>query len=129
MNRLAFLSIFALVFLAWGLLGQEQTASFTIDVTGQKTWTIRYGIGDPEALALENIYPGQLYLDQSLWADITGSALGFINLEASFDDRLGPGFQHFVLKLDQDPWHGELGDFYVGRGSSAFTTRSSWGPG
>jgi len=116
MNRLALLFILTLIFPAWGLLGQEQAASFTIDVTGQKTWTIRYGIGDPEALALENIYPGQLYLDQSLWADITGSALGFINLEASFDDRLGPGFQHFVLKLDQDPWHGELGDFYVGRG-------------
>jgi len=104
-----------LLFGTWALAG-EQTESFTLEVSGQKTWTIRYGIGDPTALAGENLYPGQLYLDQSLRADITGTALGFLTLEASFDDQLGPGFQHFVLKLDQAPWHGLLGDFYVGRG-------------
>ncbi|RLE28403.1 hypothetical protein DRJ54_06620, partial [Candidatus Acetothermia bacterium] len=102
--------------LAFPLWGQEQTDSLTLEVIGQKTWTVRYGIGDPGALASEGLYPGQLYLDQSLRADITGTALGFLTLEASFDDQLGPGFQHFVLKLDQPPWQGLLGDFYVGRG-------------
>lgn len=107
------LFVVAVVLPGWG---REQTGSFTIDVSGQKTWTIRYGIGSPAALASEGLYPGQLYLDQSLRADITGTALGFITLEANFDDKLGPGFQHFVLKVDRDPWHGLLGDFYVGRG-------------
>ncbi|HIE47888.1 TPA: hypothetical protein EYP84_03225, partial [Candidatus Bipolaricaulota bacterium] len=106
----------AVLLLGGCALAGEQTESFTLEVSGQKTWTIRYGIGDPTALAGENMYPGQLYLDQSLRADITGTALGFLTLEASFDDQLGPGFQHFVLKLDQAPWHGLLGDFYVGRG-------------
>ncbi|HAF70707.1 MAG: hypothetical protein XD60_0862 [Acetothermia bacterium 64_32] len=111
MRRVLFLLLLGA--LSGGVLAQEP---FTLGVTGQKTWTISYGIGDPEALALEGIYPGQLYLDQSLWADITGQALGLLTVEASFNDQLGPGFQHFVLKLDQSPWHGELGDFYVDQG-------------
>ena len=113
MKRTIFLLMLGLAFTLWG---QEQTGSFTLEVTGQKTWTISYGIGDPGALASEGLYPGQLSLDQSLRADITGTALGFLTLEANFDDQLGPGFQHFVLKLEQPPWRGLLGDFYVGRG-------------
>ncbi|MGC9530060.1 MAG: hypothetical protein ACP5G2_05505 [Candidatus Bipolaricaulaceae bacterium] len=98
------------------LAARQQTDSFTLSVTGQKTWSVQYGFGDPEALALQGLMPGQLKLSQSLQADITGTALGFLTLEASFDDRLGPGFQDFVLKLDHGPWHGVLGDFLVGRG-------------
>ena len=114
-SRYKILIAAVLLFGCWAL-AEEQTESFALEVSGQKTWTIRYGIGDPTVLAGENLYPGQLYLDQSLRADITGTAPGFLTLEASFDDQLGPHFQHFVLKLDQTPWHGLLGDFHVGRG-------------
>jgi len=98
-------------------LGQEQTSSFTLEVSGQKTWTVNFGLGAPELLAQVGLSPGQLQLDQSLQAEITGTALGFITLEASFNDQLGPGFQHFLLTLDQPPWQGEVGDFQVGQGN------------
>lgn len=108
----------ALLFLSLSslALGQPQTASFTLEVSGQKTWTVNFGIGAPGLLTQVGLSPWQLRLDQSLKAEITGTALGFITLEASFNDQLGPGFQHFLLTIDQPPWLGEVGDFQVGRG-------------
>lgn len=95
-------------------LAQDQTQSFTIHVTGQKTWGIEIGFGDPTLLSLEGFSAGQLTLTQSLWAQIEGTVLDFLKVRASFNDQLGPGFQDFLVILDRKPWYAELGRFVVG---------------
>ncbi|MGB9757944.1 MAG: hypothetical protein ACPLZE_05755 [Candidatus Bipolaricaulaceae bacterium] len=88
--------------------------SFTIKVTGQKTWGVQVGFGDPALLSLEGLEPGQLTLTQSLWAQIEGTVLDFLTIKASFNDQLGPGFQDFLVVMDKKPWYAELGRFVVG---------------
>ncbi|MFH1609514.1 MAG: hypothetical protein ABID40_02665, partial [Candidatus Bipolaricaulota bacterium] len=83
-------------------------------MTGEKTWTIRLGLGAPDLLSPEKLSPGQLALTQTLRAEIEGKALGFLTLKASFNDQLGAGFQDFLLTVDRVPWTGELGRFVVG---------------
>lgn len=90
------------------------TDAFTLSVSGQQSWGVRLGMGDPLALAAVGLTPWVPVLEQSLRADITGTALDFLTLEASFNDQLGPGFQRLAIKLDRDPWTGELGDFSAG---------------
>ncbi len=90
------------------------TDTFTLKVSGQQSWGIRLGFGDRRALRAVGLSPGVPTLEQSLRADIEGTALGFLTLEASFNDQLGPGFQHLAIKLDHGPWTGELGDFSAG---------------
>lgn len=92
----------------------EQTPSFNLTVTGEKTWTITVGFGSAELLSRENLSPGQPSLTQTLRAEIEGKALGFLTLKASFNDQLGPGFQDFLLVAEGAPWTGELGRFVVG---------------
>lgn len=87
---------------------------FTLDVSGRKTWTIRMGIGNAHVLAGQGLTPGLPVLHQTLAAEITGTALDILTLEASFNDQLGPGFQKLIVRLDRPPWHGELGDFALG---------------
>lgn len=106
--------LISIVLIGFAGLAQVQTPSFTLTVTGEKTWAVRFGIGAPELLALENIPPAQLVLGQSLWAEVTGIALGFLTLKASFNDQLGSAFQDFVLLVDRPPWEGQLGHFVVG---------------
>ncbi len=105
----------ALIFVGFASgLAQDQTQSFTIHVTGQKTWGIEIGFGDPTLLSLEGFSAGQLTLTQSLWAQIEGTVLDFLKVRASFNDQLGPGFQDFLVILDRKPWYAELGRFVVG---------------
>lgn len=103
----------AVVLLGWAQEppGQE---GFTLKVTGQKTWTLRVGFGDPALLSLEKLEAGGLTLTQSLWAQIEGTVLDFLTIRASFNDQLGPGFQDFLVIVDRKPWHAELGRFVVG---------------
>ncbi len=93
---------------------QTPSESFTIHVSGQKTWGIQVGFGDPTLLSLEGLTPGELTLAQSLWAQIEGKVLDFLTLKASFNDQLGPGFQDFLVIVDRKPWYAELGRFVVG---------------
>lgn len=93
-------------------LGQAET--FTIKLTGQKTWGIQVGFGDPALLSLEGLSPGQLTLTQSLWAQIEGTVMDFLTIKASFNDQLGPEFQEFLVIVDKKPWYAELGRFVVG---------------
>lgn len=109
--------LFALVFSVFSAvsLAQEgQTESFTINISGQKTWGISLGIGDPALLSLEGLSPGQPTLSQSLWANIDGKVLDFLTVKASFNDQLGPGFQEFLVIVDRKPWYAEVGRFVVG---------------
>ncbi len=116
--RRTFLSFVLLAFLVPPVLAESGGAggneSFTIKVTGQKTWGIQVGFGDPALLSLEGLEPGQLTLTQSLWAQIEGTVLDFLTIKASFNDQLGPGFQDFLVVMDKKPWYAELGRFVVG---------------
>ncbi|MFN3346729.1 MAG: hypothetical protein ACK42E_02840, partial [Candidatus Bipolaricaulaceae bacterium] len=106
-----------LVFLAIAAVGLAQQApqeTFTIKVTGQKTWGLRVGFGDPTLLSLEKLAAGGLTLTQSLWAQIEGTVMDFLTIRASFNDQLGPGFQDFLVIVDRTPWYAELGRFVVG---------------
>lgn len=109
----AFLVVFALAFLA-GAAEQTPSETFTLRVTGQKTWGLRLGFGDPALLSLEKLEPGGFTLTQSLWAQIEGTVLDFLTIRASFNDQLGPGFQDFLVIVDRKPWYAELGRFVVG---------------
>lgn len=109
----AFLVVFALAFLA-GAAEQTPSETFTLKVTGQKTWGLRLGFGDPALLSLEKLEPGGFTLTQSLWAQIEGIVLDFLTIRASFNDQLGPGFQDFLVIVDRKPWYAELGRFVVG---------------
>lgn len=106
---------YVLLLFLFSVLGGAETP-FSVTITGQQVWTVRLGFGDPESLAPMNLVPGQPTLKQTFWADITGTALDVLTLEAHLDSRLGAAFQSFVLRLDRDPWHGELGNFSVGEG-------------
>lgn len=106
-------TIFALLALGWAAWAQ-QTPSFTVTVTGEKTWTITLGFGAAELLSGEGLSPGQPALTQTLRAEIEGTALGFVTVRASFNDQLGPGFQDFLVTAAQGAWKGELGRFTVG---------------
>lgn len=92
----------------------QEAPPFDLTVIGEKTWTIRIGLGSAGLLSGEDLSPGQPALTQTLRAEIEGKALGFITLRASFNDQLGPGFQEFLLIADRAPWKGELGRFVVG---------------
>jgi len=92
----------------------QQTPSFNLTVSGEKTWTIQLGLGSADLLSPEKLSPGQPALTQTLRAEIEGKALGFLTLQASFNDQLGPAFQDFLLIADRAPWKGELGRFVVG---------------
>ncbi len=93
---------------------QVDTDAFTLTVKGQQRWNVRLGVGDPMALSPMGLAPGLPVLEQSPRADIPGTVMDFLTLEARFDDQLGPGFQHLSITLDRDPWSGELGDFFAG---------------
>ncbi len=102
------------VIVAVGLAQEAPQEAFTIKVTGQKTWGLRVGVGDPTLLALERLEAGGFTLTQSLWAQIEGTVMDFLTIRASFNDQLGPGFQDFLVILDRKPWYAELGRFVVG---------------
>lgn len=100
--------------LAGSIALAQQTPSFNLTVSGEKTWTIWLGLGSATVLADQNLTPGQPTLTQTLRAMIEGKALGFITLRASFNDQLDVGFQDFLLTVERTPWTGELGRFVVG---------------
>lgn len=96
-----------------GTLGQEatQTESVQIQLEGRKTWTVRYGLGDPLALSGASIGDGQLKLDQTLWVDFSATALSIFRVEGHFDDQESDELQSLSLYLDTESVHGVLGDF------------------
>ncbi len=91
-----------------------ETDDFTLEISGRQTFGLRMGFGSSEALRGVGLTPGVPTLDQSLRADIKGTALGFLTLEASFDDSKGAAFQDLVIRMDRPPWSGVLGDLSAG---------------
>lgn len=92
----------------------EEESQFDVELEGQKTWTIRYGLGHPLGLATSGISPGQLTLDQTLTVDIVGEALSVLTFEAHYNDQLPETMQSLVLYLDTERLDGVLGDFTFG---------------
>ena len=113
-----FLLLGLLVVLTTPVSGQE-TGDFELAVHGQKTWTIRYGIGDPQGLASAALAPFQLGLEQSLVVDISGKALSVLTVKAHFNDQEPASMQSLSVSLDADELQGVFGDFSLG-GTPAF---------
>jgi len=107
-----------LVLVALPALSQDED-SFQADIRGQKTWTIRYGIGDPRGLALAGVAPYQLILEQSLAVDIRAEALSVLTIDAHFNDQEPESMQSLTMYLDAGDLKGVFGDFSVS-GKEAF---------
>jgi hypothetical protein len=97
----------------------EQSESFNAEITGRKTWSLRYGIGDPRGLAQAGIAPYQISLDQSLAVNITGEALSVLTINAHFNDQEPASMQSLTVNLDTENLNGVFGDFSIS-GKEAF---------
>ncbi len=97
----------------------EEGESFSAQITGRKTWSLRYGIGDPHGLAQAGIAPYQISLDQSLAVDITAEALSTLTVNAHFNDQEPASMQSLTVNLDAGNLTGVFGDFAIS-GKEAF---------
>jgi len=107
-KRLAAVLLFCALAVA---AGAQEDESYSIELTGRKTWTLRYGLGDPVGLARSGLSVGQLALDQTLAADIRAEALSILSVEAHFDDQQADSLQSLAIRLDTERLDGVLGDF------------------
>jgi hypothetical protein len=99
-----------LVLFSIGASAQEDE-SYSVQLDGRKTWTLRWGLGDALGLAASGLSTGQLTLDQTLAVDISAEALSILSVEAHFDDRLPDSLQSLAITLDTERLDGVLGDF------------------
>jgi hypothetical protein len=106
------------VLLSIGVSAQEEE-SYSVQLDGRKTWTLRWGLGDALGLAASGLAGGQLTLDQTLAVDISGEALSILSVEAHFDDRQSDSLQSLAITLDTERLDGVLGDF-VAEGIGGF---------
>ncbi len=97
----------------------EQGENFKLTLTGSKTWTLSYGIGDASGLARLGASAYQISLDQSLAVDIEGEALSVLTITAHFNDQESASMQKLTIELDTDHLKGILGDFSL-TGQQAF---------
>jgi hypothetical protein len=111
--------LFLLLLLGLSCLAQEASDAFQVDMQGQKTWTLRYGLGDALALAPLGMGSNQLTLDQSLAVDITGKAFSILTIKAHFNDQEPATMQTLTVSLDTDELKGVFGDFSIS-GKEAF---------
>ena len=103
----------------------EEESQFDVELDGRKTWTIRYGLGNPIGLAASGLAPGQMTLDQSLTVDVVGEALSVLTIEAHYNDQVSQTLQSLALYLDTERLDGVLGDFTFGSmpGFSAYSKK------
>jgi len=94
----------------------QKDGEFNADISGHKTFTLRYGIGDPQGLGQA---PYQLELDQTLAVDVTAEALSILTLKAHFNDQEPPSMQSLTLYLHSGDLSGVFGDFSLS-GKEAF---------
>ncbi len=113
-NVLAIIGLILGVVLVVGF-GQDNN-NFSANISGHKTFTLRYGIGDPQGLGQA---PYQLDLDQTLAVDITAEALSILTLKAHFNDQEPPSMQTLTLYLHSGDLNGVFGDFSLS-GKEAF---------
>jgi hypothetical protein len=99
----------------------QEDESYSVELDGRKTWTLRWGFGDELGLAASGLAAGQLTLDQTLAVDISAEALSILSVEAHFDDRQSDSLQSLAIHLDTERLDGVLGDF-VAMGIGGFAT-------
>ncbi len=97
----------------------QEDESFQADIHGQKTWTVRYGLGDVRGLAQAGVVPYMFFLEQSLFVDIHGEALSMLTIDAHFNDQEPASMQSLTIGLDAGDLHGIFGDFSI-TGKEAF---------
>ena len=97
----------------------QDEEAFQADISGQKTWTLRYGFGDPRGLAQVGVVPYMLFLDQTLAVDIHGEALSMLTIDAHFNDQEDDSMQSLTIGLDAGDLQGVFGDFSI-TGKEAF---------
>jgi len=95
---------------------------FQINISGQKTWMLRYGIGDLRGLGRFGVAPGEFTLDQSLAAHISGTAFGMLTVAVQVDDQRPVQEQKFTISLDTERIQGLLGGFIFDGGAGAFVS-------
>ncbi len=100
-------------FLAGASAQTEET--YSVELDGRKTWTLRWGLGDAMGLAASGLSAGHVMLDQTLAVDISGKALSVLSVEAHFDDRQADSLQSLAILLDTEQLDGVLGDFTAKR--------------
>jgi len=111
-KKAALIGLIVVSLLSTTAIGQDEEP-FTANLVGQKTWTIRYGLGDPIGLGKAGIAPGQISLDQTLAVDIHGEALSVLKIEGHFNDQEPESMQTLTVYLDTDRLDGAFGDFTV----------------
>ncbi len=106
-------------FISWTALGLKvQTGSFMIDLQGEKTWSVKAGIGDGSSLSSVG-YPKNSYsLSQSLKVDLSGEIGDVFSISANLDDSKPGYLQKFELKMDTANWDGVAGDIVAGQGNN-----------
>ena len=119
-RRILVLSLLGLVLVSLLAISEtEQGKNFKLTLTGSKTWTLSYGIGDASGLARAGSSPYQISLDQSLAVDIVGEALSVLTISAHFNDKEPASMQTLTINLDTEHLKGVLGDFSL-TGKQAF---------
>lgn len=124
-RKLSFIALFVVLIAVFsvsfhGYSLTVQTGSFKVELTGKKTWTVNFGLGDAGSLSRVGYPANSFNLDQSLVVNLSGEIAPYFTLSANLDDS-DPGYlQEFKLKMDTDNWDGVLGDFVVGQ-SDNFT--------
>lgn len=92
-----------------------QTESFKIKLTGKKTWTVQFGLGDGASLSRVGYPHDSFSLQQSLVVNLSGELGEYFSVTADLDDSKPGYLQKFRLSMDTDNWDGILGDFSVGQ--------------
>ncbi len=100
-------------------LAAPATDNFHAKITGYKSFTLRYGFGDPQGLGQVGVAPYQLSLDQSLAVDVTADALSILTLKGHFNDQEPASMQSLTLYLHSGNFNGVAGDFSLS-GKEAF---------
>ncbi len=108
-----------LVLVALPTFSQDDEESFQADISGQKTWTVRYGLGNATGLAQVGMAPYMFFLDQTLEVDIHGEAISLLTIDAHFNDQEEDSMQSLTMGLDAGDLQGVFGDFSI-TGKEAF---------
>ena len=91
-----------------------QTGSFDLDIDLTKSWTLKFGAGDPRSLSSLGYPANDISLSQALTVSAKGNITPIFSIDADLSDRKPGYLQSFALRMDTDNWDGLLGDFTAG---------------
>jgi len=100
--------------------------SASLEASGQVSWLVKYGLGDPRGLT-ERGYANQLLLEQALSVDAQGGVeigwplAGKLEILAHLDNQLPENLQVLAIRYRGRGLEGEFGDFTI-PGNTQFTS-------